>query len=139
MRDAIKFHQDGKSMHWLTLRAQSFRWITESCPDPVTVRDAGEEDCIQLGSIISGNIYSGRDGLLRKVQGKCSGRGLGRGEVVLHLSPELGEGVDSYIVSARETLPNTARREESSLVGFRESRREIASGLDLTAVTDLRG
>jgi len=58
---------------------------------------------------------------------------------VLHLSPELGEGVDSYIVRARETLPNTARREESSLVGFRESRREIASGLDLTAVTDLRG
>jgi len=47
--------------------------------------------------------------------------------------------IDSYVARARETLPNAARRGKSSLVGFRESRQEIASGLDLTAVMDLRG
>jgi len=58
---------------------------------------------------------------------------------VLHLSPKTPGKLDSDVVRAREALPNTARRRESSPVSFRESRREIASGLDLTAVTDLRG
>jgi len=49
------------------------------------------------------------------------------------------QGIGSYVVRARETSPNTARKGKSSPVGFRESRREMASGLDLTAVTDLRG
>jgi len=35
---------DSMSTHWPTQRAQSFRWITESCPDPVTGRAVGEED-----------------------------------------------------------------------------------------------
>ena len=45
----------------------------------------------------------------------------------------------SYIVRARETLLRPLEEEKSSPVGFRESRREIALGLDHTAVTDLRG
>jgi len=57
------------------------------------------------------------------------------------VTPQSGtpERMDSYVVRARKTLPNTARRGKSSPVSFRESRWEIASGLDLTAVTDLRG
>jgi len=40
-----------------------------------------------------------------------------------------GQRVYSYIVRARETLPNTAQRGKSSLVGLRESRREISQEL----------
>jgi len=57
------------------------------------------------------------------------------------VTPQSGtpERIVSYVVRARETLPNTARRRKSSPVGFRESRREIALVLDLMAITDIRG
>ena len=47
--------------------------------------------------------------------------------------------VDSYVVRARETLPNTARRGESSLVGFRESGREISPELESYGRTGRKG
>ena len=59
---------------------------------------------------------------------------------MLHLKGKHGKRyLVSYIVRARETLLKPLKEGKSSPAGFRESRREIASGLDLTAVADLKG
>jgi len=99
------------------------------------------EDCIQRASIMSGDIYSERGGLLRytnKIHSFETKLRRGGGSV----TPQSGTPgkIDSYVARAHETLPKyRSKGRKSSPVGFRESRGEIASRLDLTAVMDLRG